>query len=112
MLRAVIDDVDLFGVGQEKWENTIFDTVMLDHYWLPDSVVWLNKGYMVSMRPRDLAERGVLDSVFRTHASWWLMRSRYKGLSRLALFLLLLLLLVLYFPTLKYPSTKREVPWW
>lgn len=25
-----------------------FDTVLLDHYWLPDSVVWLNKGYMVS----------------------------------------------------------------
>lgn len=33
---------------QEKWEDITFDTVLLDHYWLPDSVVWLNKGYMVS----------------------------------------------------------------
>lgn len=32
---------------QEKWEDVTFDTVLLDHYWLPDSVVWLNKGYMV-----------------------------------------------------------------
>lgn len=35
--------------AQEKWEDITFDTVLLDHYWLPDSVVWLNKGYMVSM---------------------------------------------------------------
>ncbi|CAB1117844.1 unnamed protein product [Ectocarpus sp. CCAP 1310/34] len=33
---------------QEKWENVTFDTVLLDHYWLPDSVVWLNKGYMAN----------------------------------------------------------------
>ncbi|CAM9366841.1 unnamed protein product [Ectocarpus sp. 12 AP-2014] len=32
----------------EKWENVTFDTVLLDHYWLPDSVVWLNKGYMAN----------------------------------------------------------------
>lgn len=32
---------------QEKWSSITFDTVLLDHYWLPDSVVWLNKGYMV-----------------------------------------------------------------
>ncbi|CAM9242487.1 unnamed protein product [Ectocarpus sp. 4 AP-2014] len=32
----------------EKWETVTFDTVLLDHYWLPDSVVWLNKGYMAN----------------------------------------------------------------
>ncbi|CBJ26939.1 hypothetical protein Esi_0050_0091 [Ectocarpus siliculosus] len=33
---------------EEKWEKITFDTVLLDHYWLPDSVVWLNKGYMAN----------------------------------------------------------------
>lgn len=38
--------------AQEKWDGITFDTVLLDHYWLPDSVVWLNKGYMVSGQQR------------------------------------------------------------
>eukprot|EP00903_Cladosiphon_okamuranus_P021510 g19775.t1 len=33
---------------EEKWDGVTFDTVLLDHYWLPDSVVWLNKGYMAN----------------------------------------------------------------
>ncbi|CAM9290449.1 unnamed protein product, partial [Hapterophycus canaliculatus] len=33
---------------EARWEDVTFDTVLLDHYWLPDSVVWLNKGYMAN----------------------------------------------------------------
>ncbi|CAM9360672.1 unnamed protein product, partial [Laminaria digitata] len=36
------------AISFEKWEDITFDTVLLDHYWLPDSVVWLNKGYMAN----------------------------------------------------------------
>lgn len=51
--RYHIGIIDACCNAQEKWENTTFDTVLLDHYWLPDSVVWLNKGYMVRVSCSD-----------------------------------------------------------
>lgn len=52
---------------QEKWEGITFDTVLLDHYWLPDSVAWLKKGYMVSgeiLRFRDKSSEKSSAGVF------------------------------------------------
>ncbi|KAG5178339.1 hypothetical protein JKP88DRAFT_264719 [Tribonema minus] len=41
-----------------KWPNVIFQSVYLDYYWLPDSVAWLQKGYMAN-------NAGVIDNLIK-----------------------------------------------
>lgn len=40
-----------------------FDRVFLDYFWMPDSVVWLNRSYMVSFPMRSTVQGSAGDEV-------------------------------------------------
>ncbi|CAM9854320.1 unnamed protein product [Discosporangium mesarthrocarpum] len=57
---------------EEKWgQGASFDAVFLDHYWLPDSVIWLKKGYMAN-------DGGLIENLIHMKTDTRMLRNQFE----------------------------------